>query len=479
MASFNFITSVLKLIQKGLALSTHLNLIMRIKTLQFLTLALLSLAPIRLAAQINVSDSLALIDLYDSTNGDAWRNNINWKTSAPVTTWPGVGVSNNRVVAINMVGNNASGIIPASFKNLNGMLAIDLVDNGFRGNLLSYISNFKELTRIHIGEQYLLGPFPSSLGYLPKLTDMYIYGPGFNGPIPASFGNLTNLKSLDISYSAHSGDIPAEELSSLNFGPHSLILTSNFYTFRELEPLVEIFRAKNQEDALEYTDQAKIATIQRNDELVIAPGGVLAHNTYKWYKEGTGLVATITGDSTYRPRVPGNYFALVTNSVATQLTLSSVPIKAAAVVVPICPLSTPFVINSDVYGKLCQWQESVDSVTFTNISDNSNYIGTQAVSLQLQNIPSSWYGRKYRCIADGISSTVFTIYFANNWVSTGTIDWENAANWSCGKLPDGNTDVVINSGTVVLNSNVAVRSLHLADGVHFTVAPGYKLTIIH
>jgi Leucine-rich repeat (LRR) protein len=197
---------------------------MQLKTLQFLTLSILYLAPIRLAAQIKASDSLALVDFYDSTNGDTWRQNINWKTSAPVGTWAGISVSSDRVVGITMYGNNASGTIPSSFKNLDGMLSIDLIDNGFRGDLLSYISNFKEITSIHIGEQYLVGPFPSSLGYLPKLTSLYIYGPGFNGPIPASFGNLTNLKGLDVSSSAHSGDIPAEELSNLYFGPHSLVL---------------------------------------------------------------------------------------------------------------------------------------------------------------------------------------------------------------------------------------------------------------
>ena len=448
------------------------------KTLQLLALSLLYLTPLKLSAQINVSDSLALVDLYDSTNGVNWRNNTNWKTLAPVRTWAGITVGNNRVVAINMSGNNTLGTIPASFKNLTGMLTIDLIDNGFRGDLLNYISGFKEITSIHIGEQYLTGALPASWGNLSKLSNIYVYGPGFNGPIPASFGNLANLTGLDVSYSTHDGYIPAEELSNLNLGPHSLVLTANRYTFRELEPAVQIFRAKNKEDVLEYFDQANIATVQHNDELVVSAGGTLLNNTYKWYKAGTGLVATITGDSSYKPTLPGNYYASVTNSVATQLTLSSNPVKAAAVVVPLCALSMPVVINADVNNGPGQWQESVDSITFNNITDNANFSGTQSYSLQLQNIPSAWYGRKYRCVAGGINSTVFTIYFVNKWLSSGTVNWEDAANWSCGKLPDVNTEVVINSGTVVLNSDVTVRSLKLANGVNFTVSPGYKLTIL-
>jgi hypothetical protein len=205
--------------------------------------------------------------------------------------------------------------------------------------------------------------------------------------------------------------------------------------------------------------------------LYISSGGVLSHNTYKWYKEGTGLVATIIGDSSYSPTVPGNYYASVTNSVATQLTLNSVPVKAASVVVPLCDNSLPFVINSELNSGPCHGRKVWIAVNFSNITDNANFSGTQQYSLQLQNIPSSWYGRKYRCVSPGIHSTVFTIYFTNKWLGTGTLNWENATNWSCGKLPDVHTDVVINSGTVVLNSNVTIRSLYLANGVNFTVSP--------
>lgn len=158
--------------------------------------------------------------------------------------------------------------------------------------------------------------------------------------------------------------------------------------------------------------------------------------------------------------------------------LNSIPVKAAAIVVSACPASS-VTFTSDVSGASYQWQESIDSINFYNISDNANYSGTTTSSLQLLNVPSSWYGRKYRCVANAVNSTVFTIYFPNTWISTGTTNWENVSNWSCGKLPDSNTDVIINSDTVVLNSNVTVRSLHLADGVTFTVSPGYTLTIDH
>ena len=55
--------------------------------------------------------------------------------------------------------------------------------------------------------------------------------------------------------------------------------------------------------------------------------------------------------------------------------------------------------------------------------------------------------------------------------------WENPANWSCGKLPDENTDVIITSGNIVLNTDVTIRSLKLSPQASFTVNSGHKLII--
>ncbi|MBX2922196.1 MAG: hypothetical protein KF746_08395 [Chitinophagaceae bacterium] len=40
-------------------------------------------------AQVNVQDSLALVDLYNSTDGPDWVQNANW-LAGPVSTWHGV-----------------------------------------------------------------------------------------------------------------------------------------------------------------------------------------------------------------------------------------------------------------------------------------------------------------------------------------------------------------------------------------------------
>lgn len=134
--------------------------------------------------------------------------------------------------------------------------------------------------------------------------------------------------------------------------------------------------------------------------------------------------------------------------------------------------------SSNVSSSSYQWQVNKGS-GYTNVVNNSNYSGAKEKTLQLKNIPSSWYGYQYRCNASGNFSKVYTIKFLNTWTGAISTAWENPANWSCGVLPDANTDVVISSGTIVLNSNASCRSLTINPFVNFTVKPGFKLTVTH
>lgn len=62
----------------------------QIFTILLIILTICFFKPNSANAQINVNDSLALVDLYNSTNGPNWNDHTNWLTSAPVSTWYGI-----------------------------------------------------------------------------------------------------------------------------------------------------------------------------------------------------------------------------------------------------------------------------------------------------------------------------------------------------------------------------------------------------
>jgi hypothetical protein len=124
-----------------------------------------------------------------------------------------------------------------------------------------------------------------------------------------------------------------------------------------------------------------------------------------------------------------------------------------------------------------QWQVNTGS-GYANLADDANHSGSNTASLNIANPPSAWYGRTYRCLVNGVAPADFyTLLFRSVWTGAVSNAWENPLNWSCGKVPDDFTDVVINSGTIVINSNVTINSLQLNPGVSLTVGTGYTLTI--
>ncbi|MBK7650658.1 MAG: VCBS repeat-containing protein [Flammeovirgaceae bacterium] len=173
-------------------------------------LLIILLAHFALKAQPTVltSDSLALVDLYNSTNGASWTDKTNW-LSTPVNTWFGITVTANRVTAITLSGNNVTGPLPTSIGNLSALVFLQLDSNQLTGSIPSSIGNLLALQYLILSSNQLTGSIPASMGNLSTLLMLNL---GFNqlsGSIPSSIGNLLSLKFLNIFYNQLSGSIPS------------------------------------------------------------------------------------------------------------------------------------------------------------------------------------------------------------------------------------------------------------------------------
>lgn len=89
--------------------------------------------------QVSEQNSLALVAIYNSTNGTNWYYNHGWlANNFPVGEWEGVTIRSNRVVSLVLGFNNLSGNIPAEIGDLDSLSFLDLSGSNILGLSQTY-----------------------------------------------------------------------------------------------------------------------------------------------------------------------------------------------------------------------------------------------------------------------------------------------------------------------------------------------------
>ncbi len=312
-----------------------------------------------LKAQVTESDSLELVNLYNTTNGANWTDNTNW-LNAPILQWYGITLTNDgqNIRIIDLLDNNLSGTIPDL--NLAQLETLNLAFNEISGTIPD-LQNLPQLTSLYLEVNNLIGTIPNFDS--PIIEEIRLYGNQLTGTIP-SFENLISLQELLIGNNQLSGTIPnfiLPNLTALDLGTNQL--SGNLPDFNNLIQLEELYVNNNQLsgaipdltafttlraisitnnqftfEGLEnnaaffeplpitnfYYDPQDTVIIEKACQLVVDAGGTLANNTYRWYKDDTtNLVIQQEGDNIFEPTESGIYFCEITNSIATELTLNT------------------------------------------------------------------------------------------------------------------------------------------------------------
>jgi len=183
-------------------------------------LLVVSAASIPLQAAIPAEERVALIALYNSTNGDNWTYNSGWKTpplhtdgfAMPGTenTWAGITVSGDHVTSIWRYDNNLNGSIPPELGNLSNLESLFLFSNQLSGSIPPELGNLSNLEWLELELNQLSGSIPPELGNLSNLENLYLNSNQLSDSIPPQLGNLSNLLYLDLDNNQLSGSIPPE-----------------------------------------------------------------------------------------------------------------------------------------------------------------------------------------------------------------------------------------------------------------------------
>lgn len=219
-------------------------------------LCFLLLISLRSFSQTLESDRLALVNLYNATNGPYWNNRSGWSVPGNPGDnpcgWYGVSCDSTRVTSIDLSSNNLvgtipesittmqvlkyfyvannkiSGDIPASIGNLTHLRHLEMSDNAnLKGEIPVSIGNLTLLELLSINNTKISGNIPSVLGSLTRLKTIGLGSNQLSGSIPGSLGNLAQLSALFLYQNQLSGEIPSElgnasSLTSLNLGNNQL-----------------------------------------------------------------------------------------------------------------------------------------------------------------------------------------------------------------------------------------------------------------
>ena len=163
------------------------------------------------AATDETTDRDALEELYEAADGDAWTENRNWLTNAPLDRWHGVITNRSgRVVELDLTENELNGTIPAALGNLTYLEALDLSKNQLKGNIPPELGNLANLEALILYGNQLSGSIPTELDSLSKLQILALSGNNLRGPIPPELGQLANLTLLVLSDNGLTGAIPPQ-----------------------------------------------------------------------------------------------------------------------------------------------------------------------------------------------------------------------------------------------------------------------------
>ena len=329
---------------------------------------------------VTVSDSLALVAFYNSTNGSNWTRNDNW-LKTQVKLWYGIKVKKHRISEIWIDNNNIAGPLPEEigqltgleqlvlqFNNLTGPIPkeigyltnlafLELPNNKLTGQIPPEIGNLDKLISFTCMANQLSGPIPSQIGDLTNLWMLSLWGNKLSGAIPKEIGNLTNLEILSVEGNQLSGSVPQEityltSIKTLRLGNNlltsipdlsvlknidQLSLNDNLFIFRDLEPNMNVTinnRWDGSPGTFTYYPQKMLGEAQTIKvqqglpyTLTVDCGG--KYSFYQWFKNNQAVTQPQSSPD-YTINVEkgdnGQFVCKVTNSIVKDLVLEYNPI---------------------------------------------------------------------------------------------------------------------------------------------------------
>jgi len=186
-------------------------------------------------SEIPETECQSLVELYETTDGDKWKNKKNWFKTKQPCQWFGVTCVNNHVVTIKLDKNQLNGNVP----NLSGLTVLKIL-NLSRNNLTGGLPSFNALLELEVlalDNNKLNGRLPE-LSHLKMLRILELNKNQLTGNLP-NLDNFIELEEINLSDNQFVGDLPSlKKMNKLQkFAIYNNQLTGNL---PELDQLVSL-----------------------------------------------------------------------------------------------------------------------------------------------------------------------------------------------------------------------------------------------
>ncbi len=166
-----------------------------------------------------LTDSLALVALYEASDGAHWKDGRVWDLTKPMddaeSKWYGVTLDaeTGRVTALKLMNGTITGewTIPAAIAELDALT--DLRFNGCQvaGTLPEALYDLPHLKTFYLMNNKVSGSLSAKIAQWSEMEELFVsQNAGLGGSLPKEIGSLKKLKKLSIAQTDISGSIPAE-----------------------------------------------------------------------------------------------------------------------------------------------------------------------------------------------------------------------------------------------------------------------------
>jgi len=106
-------------------------------------------------SEIPSEECEALIAIYNSTNGEQWKNNTGWTMTNTPCSWHGVTCSNGHVTRLYLQDNQLSGTIPPEIEGLSHLAVFNIKNNEICGKIPVELMEQSHLWYLNINDNHL------------------------------------------------------------------------------------------------------------------------------------------------------------------------------------------------------------------------------------------------------------------------------------------------------------------------------------